>query len=95
MERGEAARREERRRLLQSGAAAELTVTRERGEIWERIQTQELQSDEIHCSKDFCWCSLGGSRGGSEENDLRDKQGGQKCPRGALLRALSPLLSSL
>ena len=95
MERGEAARREEKRRLLQSGAAAELTAMRDKGETWETIWRLELQSDEILCSKDFCWCSLGGSRGGSEENDLRDKQGGQKCPRGALLRALSPLLSSL
>ena len=33
-ERGEAARREERRWLLQSGAAAELTAMRERGETW-------------------------------------------------------------
>ncbi len=29
---------------------------------------------KIHCSKDFCWCSLGGSRGGREENDFREKQ---------------------
>ena len=50
---------------------------REKGETWEQIWRSELQSDEILCSKDFCWCSLGGSRGGREENDFRDKQGGR------------------
>ncbi len=59
-----------------SGAAAEQTTMRARGENWGENLDTELQSDEMHCSKDFCWCSLGGSRGGREENDFREKQGG-------------------
>ncbi len=76
--------------MCQSGAAAELTAMRERGETWEKIQMKFI------AAKIFVGAAWEGAEGVEKKTiSETNREGDQKCPLGALLGALSPLLSSL
>ena len=76
--RGKAERREHRKATVASewgSSGANCNERKARERLGERISTRELQSDEIHGSKDFCLSKNGREQGGKRRKRFQRKTG--------------------